>query len=476
MQFRPGLALRGLLIAVVVCSGCHRPEPVTAPRLSIWDNAELLTEAHRRRLQGLEPLLASSGTHLAVLTVNTIPGREPGRFADRAFESFPSYSAVVKPAVKPDKATRRQNARVAEAWQPTGILIVVSLEPRLVQVRRGENLVESLTYGEIRDILEIEAYPRILEKSMRGALLRTAESAVRHVDGSAQANLRPGWIQRFRNSAAAEFESLVYPRLDIYYHVALDPVLNLLAVLLRLLGFYTWVAGAWVVALYLLCRKDILGKALVWLNIRIVLLARPLLRRFVTDPKAAKQVVLSAADIGMVEAGIIRWGIGLPIITTLSLISQQFWENVLTIRMHLYPWVAGMVEARDLSRLSGGFLFWDDFHAPVGVPIALAIAVLYAAQSLMRNAVLMWVSSMDEEEVAERNIAITAWGGAKLWSKSAESGAINPFASIGLAIAMPAVISSMPVLSMLYYVLIGFENANSAWRDLRFLLRHRRKG
>ena len=118
MQFRPVSALRGLLIAVIVCSGCHRPEPVTAPRLSIWDNAELLTETHRQRLRGLEPLLASSGTHLAVLTVNTIPGREPGRFADRAFESFPSYSAVVKPAVKPSKAVRRQNARVAEAWRP----------------------------------------------------------------------------------------------------------------------------------------------------------------------------------------------------------------------------------------------------------------------------------------------------------------------------------------------------------------------
>lgn len=358
-----------LLCASLVCAcllaGCardHREFARTLPYLDIRDDAGIIIRSIRGALEAESQRAKQMEVHIAVLTVPDTGALEPIVFANRAFESYPTYhTAFQEPLDKPDK---KRFKKTAPAWSPRGVLICVSLEPRLVQVRMGQELRYAIRQKDFWHGIEGRVCPLVMRKRSREAIVAAVRVVLERLEQSEKRDQRPRWWWRRIDRAMMELTSFSYPDWRPYHWVLFRPVINSLALVLKLTNRQAWGLVVWLLLLFL---------------------APPLLFwRLQSSP--AGRVYGAGVGLGCL------WMFGrvpffLPIYAVLNLLVFPYWENVLAVKHHLYPAVAHGVDPHDLFALRSGLLWWPDVHAPAGLWLGLLFLTVSLATAAVRTAV-----------------------------------------------------------------------------------------
>ncbi len=101
---------------LVGCARDHREFARTLPYLDIRDDAGIISRSIRGALEAESQRARRMEVHLAILTVPDTGALEPIVFANRAFESYPTYhTAFQEPLGKPD---RKRFKKTSPAWAP----------------------------------------------------------------------------------------------------------------------------------------------------------------------------------------------------------------------------------------------------------------------------------------------------------------------------------------------------------------------
>lgn len=360
-----------LLCASLVCAcllaGCardHREFARTLPYLDIRDDAGIIIRSIRGALEAESQRAKQMEVHIAVLTVPDTGALEPIVFANRAFESYPTYhTAFQEPLDKPDK---KRFKKTAPAWSPRGVLICVSLEPRLVQVRMGQELRYAIRQKDFWHGIEGRVCPLVMRKRSREAIVAAVRVVLERLEQSEKRDQRPRWWWRI-DRAMMELTSFSYPDWRPYHWVLFRPVINSLALVLKLTNRQAWGLVAWLLLLFLV------PPLLVW--------------RWQTSPEVDR-----TRGGGIAAWLILIWILGriplfLPVYAVLNLLVFPYWENVVAVKQHLYPAVAHGIDPHDLFALRSGLLWWPDGHAPAGFWMAAIYMVIALSAALLRLAV-----------------------------------------------------------------------------------------
>lgn len=358
-----------LILAVCLVSGCsrdHRRYAKTLPYLDIRDDAGILDPMVRAALEAEAGRAKGFEAHIAVLTVPNTGRLEPLLFANRAFASFPTYHGAFRQ--KLDRQQKKRFRQISPAWSPRGILVCVSLQPRLVQVRLGEEIRYAIPQKNLWRLFESRVCPLLMAKQSRQATVAAVRIVLETLEKSDRARKRPNWWWRQIDAATASLASFSYPPWRAYHVLLFRPVLNSLALTLKMSHRQTWGIVAWLLLLVLV------PPFLVWhVNSR--------------GAKTGPAVTL----IWMVG----RIPFFVAIYAVLNLLLYPYWENVVAVKDHLYPAIAHGLDPHDLFALRSGFLWWSDAHAPAGFWMAAVYLLLALPTSLMR----LNLQDVDEDQM-----------------------------------------------------------------------------
>ena len=454
------LPLLMVIVLPLLLAGCGSKAREIAS-FSKADYANILTQEITSQLSTIALSGKQAGISIAVLTVNDIPSKEPVEYANRAFASYPYYRDVISGPQIPklsfwQKSWGCEELRVKEAWQPNGILILYSQNPRLIQVRVGTNLSRSFSEADINTILTQDAYPLLDQGKGRLALLHLAKVIVERAANSSIETKHPGWFRRTLNSAISALKDISFPKYRWYYTFVFDPLFNSLLVLSSLFGGQSWVILVWVLIITLLFRSKPVSIVFCKLNLGLLRLFGIPRKGSIRTQEAANKFLNGIISFSLFEAKMFRFGLTIPIFAAISLFIAPLRENILTMQNHTYPFLHSMV-ASNAMVMTGKFLWWESINTPAGIWMAVFFGIFAIPAAIMQatSSIAAHAETIDSDNAIARELS----------EQSAQASVQGVIRSVFFSIA----VGLLPVGLVLYIAILAFEEFFEQWANIKHL-------
>lgn len=487
------------LLSLLCFSGCNRnatppPSVPRVPIVTLQDQAKIFPRAARLEIvQRAYKLRSLAKAHVAVLTIKSLQSTEPSGFGDDVFAAAPFFGVVF--------GAKMKNAGWADSvrseWSKRGILICAVAKPKLIIVRVGTNFRGLLHDTELHTLLETNVYPLLLKNQLQAGTI----AALRAVDQKIQRNVQslqpPSEFRSGVNKTLLELRNYSFPNWDIYYYIALKPLLNSLVLTMKLTGFSVWGVLLWLFVLHYITKRDWLKNLCFAFNFgfwkRTGLLKWWLLlgqgqRNEVKEigtfrnsdtgkpffaisaypshtPVTVKRfnlIYTISQRISNLESYVLKLGLGLPVWASLSLVTVPYWENILTLRNHVAGWILSDLPTHELFVLQNGILWWDKPMAPAGVLFALLFAIFYAANTLPSVALDVEIMSMSLEDAKKAGVTTAHYVFCKFKENHFQQ---FYYATLTSLVLLPMAVSVVPFILALYLLLATAVEALSTVND-----------
>lgn len=452
------IAVIYLSLLPLVLTGCSRnPHPVAPPRIAITDTALLLSRASRQSLSNLGSAATGADVYLAVLTVPDIVVGKAPYYADTAWKGFPAYKGIA-----PEKlAISDLPVKVRDIWSPRSILILVSRNDRMLQVRLGPQLGDKITNQRVGALLAKRVYPLIDRRMLRVATTTAARLLIQEAQANAPPRGRQSALRDFAASGAFALRSATFPSWDSYYIAAYRPMLNALAVLQKVSRGSPWsVLVALGIVVWLFRRNavsGVLGWLLQQLWRRSSCLWSPLSRRY----GPAQVIEVPIALLTGLGALAITAGMGFPLMAAITTLADPLREHQAMLKVHCYPWLRHWLLGGQMPTIQGPLFGYTSLDTSAGWLAGLLVAL---AGALTRGAEILtayWASNMSDEERRSSAISESEATLCHLRVNAQPEKALLYPLTVGAAVAV------LPWLSGAYFTLSLLADSVGAGRQAR---------
>lgn len=451
-----------LLPWLLACGSRVQTEFENSPALTVRDQAGLVSPALAATLDvHARAILAATGSRVAVLACRDLQGREPSAFVEEAFDAAPYFRGF---PVGPGDLTGDEE-KLRDLWRKRGILVLVSVEPRVISLRVGPDLQRCLDPETLFTMLEGEVYPLLLKKRTREGLVTTLAQLDRYLLQH-RTEVQP--LSSFRANVYGVLRELRlygFPTWRVYYWLVFDPLLNTLVLTMKITGYSVWGVLLWLLGIHLLTRQDwvkhraqalVSGVVLPWFGRRLAAEGDRRVSNGETVASVQQELGCRYAQMqgncliaGGWVAGLLKLGMGIPVWACLSLITFPFWDHVLTMRQHLWGWVASGLDSHSVFVLRHGFLWWTHPTSSAGLAFAAVFGAFFAVHRLIELGLTISVSELSDEQARSLRVPQVMLESCRFQLEHTNYVA----GTLASLVLMPLAVSFLPLLLALYFLM-----------------------